>query len=147
MERVRVRIYGVAVLRNGAEGRIPTLPIGEVLHCDCAHRGEALNRRRGGYASLLEGLATRLFVRGFVIFTATGDTLPHAKVSTAEHRVFETRSGPAVGQHENLKRSASHINDDACTLYNALVQLQAHLTMRAQHAIQKCLPAATFVSQ
>jgi hypothetical protein len=30
---------------------------------------------------------------------------------------------------------------------NALVQLQAHLTMRAQRAIQKCLSAATFVSQ
>jgi hypothetical protein len=30
---------------------------------------------------------------------------------------------------------------------NALVQLQAHLTMRAQRAIQKCLSAATFVRQ
>jgi hypothetical protein len=28
---------------------------------------------------------------------------------------------------------------------NALVQLQAHLTMRAQRAIQECLSAATFV--
>jgi hypothetical protein len=32
------------------------------------------------------------------------------------------------------------------TLSNALVQLQAHLTMRAQRAIQKCLSAATYVS-
>ena len=30
---------------------------------------------------------------------------------------------------------------------NALVQLQAHLTMGAQRAIQKCLSAATFVRQ
>src|SRR5207249_2035179 len=30
-------------------------------------------------------------------------------------------------------------------LSNALVQLRAHLTMRAQRAIQKCLSAATFV--
>jgi hypothetical protein len=30
---------------------------------------------------------------------------------------------------------------------NALVQLQAHLTMRAQRAIEKCLSAATFVRQ
>jgi hypothetical protein len=30
-------------------------------------------------------------------------------------------------------------------LSNAFVQLQAHLTMRAQRAIQKCLSAATFV--
>jgi hypothetical protein len=32
-------------------------------------------------------------------------------------------------------------------LSNALVQLQAHLTMHAQRAIQKCLSAATFVRQ
>jgi len=32
-------------------------------------------------------------------------------------------------------------------LPNALVQLQAHVTMRAQRAIQKCLSAATFVRQ
>jgi hypothetical protein len=31
-------------------------------------------------------------------------------------------------------------------LANALVQLRAHLTMRASRAIQKCLSAATFVS-
>ena len=30
---------------------------------------------------------------------------------------------------------------------NALVQLQAHLTMRAQRAVQTCLSAATFVRQ
>jgi hypothetical protein len=38
-----------------------------------------------------------------------------------------------------------HQCDIACGMPNALVQLQVHLTMRAQRAMQKCLSAATFV--
>jgi len=69
------------------------------------------------------------------------------------------RIGPPHAVVDNVASTAPQ-DDDSCyeqpayllseshnlsELSNALVQLQAHLTMRAQRAIQKCLSAATFV--